>query len=124
MNGDKATPGSAPTSCELEAARTLIETTRDLGYDPSQEAWICGEHGIAECHQGICPDLPWPAPNSDPLLAAFTDWADREFLHVVRPYDESDDPAREMPDEAFRSYSVAEWPLGEFLRASAEQPSA
>lgn len=100
---------------QVEKVRRLIETAHDMDYDPSQEAWICGPHGLAECVQDTCPGLPWPGPNADPMLGAFMDWADREFLREVRPYDEGRVP--EMPEESFRSYSLWEWPLGAFLEA-------
>lgn len=106
---------------DVATLAALIAATRDLDYDPSQEAWICGAHGVAECDQADCPDLPWPEPNADPLLGAFTDWADAEFRRVVRPYDEGHVP--EMPEEAFRSYSVSEWPLDAVLAALTERAS-
>lgn len=95
----------------------LIEQTRDLDYDPSvwDGAWVCGAHGIAECTQGDCPNLPWPESGADQVLDAFTAWARGEFLREVRPYDEGRVP--EMPEESFRTYSVWEWPLGAFLEA-------
>lgn len=97
----------------LREVGDLIVATKDLDYDPSQEAWVCGDHGEPECTQGECSDLPWPEPNGSAVLAAFTDWAHGEFLREVRPYDDGRVP--EMPDEAFRSYSVWEWPIGDFL---------
>lgn len=106
------------TDGPLVTLRDLIESTKDLDYDPSQQAWVCGDHGLPECEQGTCPDLPWPEPNASALLAEFQGWADDEFARIVRPYDLSDDPDKEMPEEAFRSYSLWEWPLGSFLHAT------
>lgn len=102
-------------SNQIETARSLEVATRDMDYDPSQEAWICGAHGCTECTQGECSNLPWPEPNASPILSAFMGWADAEFRRIVRPYDMSEDPSREMPDEAFRAYSMWEWPIGSFL---------
>ena len=108
----------------LATLRTLIDSTKDLDYDPSQEGWVCGNHGIPECGMGTCADLPWPEPNASPLLSAFTLWADAEFARIVRPYDLSDDPDKQMPDDAFRSYSLFEWPLGDVLDALSNEARA
>lgn len=115
-------PASETAREDDEDLRALLAATRDLDYDPSQEAWICGDHGLPECTQGSCADLPWPKPNASAMLSAFMGWAESEFRRTVRPYDESDDPGREMPEEAFRSYSVSEWPLGAFLATPAPPP--
>lgn len=114
---------STDLKIDLDSAALLLHVaqltlaTADLDYSPHESEWVCGPHGMPECTQGACPQLPWPKPNGDPLLAAFTCWADGEFQRAVRPYDESEDPNREMPDEAFRSFSLWEWPLGAFLDA-------
>ena len=108
----------------LRRLAELIEQTKDFDYDPSVDsgAWVCGDHGIPECTQGDCPSLAWPwSANTDPLLAAFEEWAYREFLEVVRPYDEGKLP--EMPEESFRTYSVGEWPVRDFLEAAHDIPS-
>lgn len=111
---DQHTP---ETEDVLRHVAALIEQTKDLDYSPSQwdGVWVCGEHGEPECPQGACSDLPWPAPNGDTVLAMFQRWADREFLRVVRPYDEGRVP--EMPEESFRTYSVWEWPVGDLTEA-------
>lgn len=103
-----------PESLTAHVAR-LIEQTKDMDYDPSQQdgVWICGDHGIPECDLGECPSLPWPEPNADAVLAAFTKWAREEFLRVVKPYDDGKVP--EMPEEAFRAYAAWEWPVGDML---------
>lgn len=109
--------GFTPSADMAAALADAIESTRDLDYDPSQEGWVCGQHGTPECAEGECSGLPWPEPNASLVLSAFQSWADSEFTRVVRPYDESEHPGREMPDEAFRTYSVWEWPIGDALAA-------
>lgn len=117
---------NAESGALLRHLADLIEQTKDLDYDPSQMdgAWVCGEHGTAECEQGECAGLPWPKPNADAVLGDFMDWADAQFRRVVRPYDNAQ--AEEMPDEAFRSYSVWEWPIGDLIerRTSPDKPTA
>ena len=116
-------PSSPDYGLPLRRVAELIEQTQGIDYDPSQMdgAWVCGDHGMPECDQGACADLPWPEPNSDTILGGFTAWADAEFRRVVKPYDDGAVP--EMPDEAFRSYSVAEWPIGDLI-ASVLPPGA
>lgn len=99
----------------LRHLAVLIKQTKHLDYNPSESdgAWVCGDHGVPECAQGDCANLPWPEPDSDPVLAEFQSWADAEFLRVVRPYDEGRVP--EMPEESFRSYSLGEWPVGDLI---------
>ncbi len=98
----------------LNCLRAAVDDLRNLDYDPSQEAWVCGDHGVPECTQGVCVDLPWPKPNTGPT-SDFALWADGEFRRVVGPYDRKEVP--EMTDEAFRAYSLHDWPLGAALRA-------
>ena len=99
----------------LRRVAALIEQTTGIDYDPSQMdgVWVCGDHGMPECEQGACADLQWPEPNADAILGGFMDWADGEFRRVVAPYDAGSVP--EMPDEAFRSYSIGEWPVADLI---------
>ena len=96
----------------------LVEVTADLDYSPFDAAWVCGAHGLPDCVQGDCSKLPWPEPTGDQMLAAFMDWADGEFRRNMRPYHESNDPDRDMPDDAYLCYTVGEWPASAFSAAA------
>lgn len=78
-----------------------------LGYEPLSGAWICDEHGVAECAQTEhCRALPWKA-TEDVRLWPFMDWARDQFDTVIAPYDRGE--VTEMPDEAFDAYFVDDW---------------
>jgi hypothetical protein len=113
-----AVPGPVGTESALRAA---VEATRDLDYDPSQMdgAWVCGQHGVPECTAEECAALSWPEPNTYPT-SDFALWADKQFRAVVAPYDRGEVP--EMPEEAFRTYSMSDWPLTDALAAALPAP--
>ena len=79
-----------------------------IGYEPLASAWICPDHGMPDCRQHACADLPWEV-TKDPKWHPFIDWAHRQFDQIMAAVEPDDD----TPDDAFNAY----WP-SDYMQAT------